>query len=375
MKSELPELPLIHGALFIDNSGWMEGLQACLRLVEYRQLHGRISSGESPALSFGTAIHTALEYRYVKYGNQPVDESYYSDVAEMLTEHFTEHETPDGDWRTLNWAMDIIRKYNEKYQREQFNLLKYDHPFPCPICVDKPENNNCKWCSGSKLRTMMVEMSFALPLFVYTFSEDQHSMLLARDYNGPFTIPIVYTGKIDLPVMMDGDVYITDHKSSGMLGQQFWDRQRMSAQQRGYCWAFQELTGKTVKGFQVNGIRTKEPPQYVTSDAPSGNKKYSKTSWWDESLARQRFYLKDTDLVEWKRNTIAMVEEFFFHYANGYLPKRTESCVRFGKCPFYDICILEPEDRGAYLYSGEYTKNYWTPLKNARLEETGVKIV
>src|SRR4051812_41269601 len=116
MKTELPELPLIHGALFIDNSGWMEGLQACLRLVEYRQLHGRISSGESPALSFGTAIHTALEYRYVKYGNQPVDETYYSDVAEMLTEHFTEHETPDGDWRTLNWAMDILCKYNDKYQ-------------------------------------------------------------------------------------------------------------------------------------------------------------------------------------------------------------------------------------------------------------------
>lgn len=388
--TSLPPLPLIDGCLFVDNSGWIENLSTCPRKLEYSQLHRRILGADQPALNFGSAIHLALEYRYVTYKNQPVDEPYYEVVSEMFRDFFSQHPTPESDWRDLNWAMKVIRRYNERYTIEEFNLLKYDQPVKCQFCDGDgsvagvhPETlqqmlRPCPWCSGTGHRELMVEMPFVLPLFDWTGWFDSHAMIdihakvniLDTDEDGDYkvSIPVFYTGRIDLPVSVSSNTFILDHKTTGMMGQTFFDKMRMSAQQRGYCWAFEQLTGKKVSGYVANAIRTKEPPQYVTGDPMAGKpKKYANPeTWWTESFQRETYYLKSTDLDEWKRNTIAQIEEFFWHYQRGYLPMRTMWCNQFGRCPYFDVCSLEVPDRGLMLHSGLYTNNDWSPLHEAK---------
>lgn len=335
----LPSLPLIDGCLFIDNSGFMEGVSTCSRYLQYKTLNLRVSAGEKSALNFGSAIHLALEHRYRHYKNQPVDQKYYDDVANLLTKFFEEHPTPGDDWRSLNFCMEMVRKYNEKYESEEFNLL----------VDDKGE--------------VMVELAFALPLFEYRGPACPTIIEGGLTKHAP--IPVIYTGRIDLPISLEGSIYVMDHKTSSQLGGQFWKEMKMTAQMRGYVWAFQELTGKKVSGFMVNGLRTKEVPKYVESGKTysRGGKSSTAESWWGETFQRERFILKPGEIDEWKRNTIDLVEEFFFHYFRDYMPLKTKWCNIYGQCPYYDVCTLAEEDRGMFLASGLFTDNIWSPLK------------
>ena len=329
--NNLPTLPLIDGCLFIDNSSWIEGFSTCYRFLQYKSLNLRVPYADKPSLNFGSAIHLALEHRYRKYKNGYVDDQYYSEVGELLTKFFDEHPPAAGEWRTLNWAMSVIKRYNERYDMESFSLLVDDKKEP------------------------MVELSFALPLYTHTtgvwgFATDQ-----------PPKIPIIYSGRIDLPVSVGGQTFVVDHKTTSILGPSFFERMKMSAQQKGYCWAFEQLTDVSVSGYIINAIRTKEPPAYVMYNTKQG--KYTPESWWQESLQRERFLLKPGELDEWKRNTIALVEEFFHHYQSGYMPMKTTWCTQFGRCPYFDVCSMAEEDRGVMLASGMFTDNVWSPLK------------
>jgi hypothetical protein len=326
----LPPLPLIDGCLFIDNSGWIESLQTCHRLLQYKSLALRIGVGEKPALNFGSAIHLALEHRYRKYKTDPVPDSYWNEVGIIFTEYFMEHPVPIDDWRNMNWAMKTMKEYLKKYESEDFALL------------------------GDKDGNVMVELPFAIELYRH----------VGFYYDGK-EIPVIYTGRIDLPVVLpDATNWILDHKTTAMVGQQFFDRMRLSSQQKGYCWAFEQLTGKKVSGYVVNVIRSKQPPDYVLRGEPSSRgKSTSPEAWWNESLQRERFYIQPSSLHEWKHNTIELVEEFFWHYQRGYLPMETAlGCTAYGRCPYFDVCTTAPEDRNVMLMSGMYADNEWSPL-------------
>ena len=322
--SALPPLPLVGNSLFIDNSGWIEALSTCHRQLEYKSLRLRVGIGEKPALNFGSVIHLCLEHRYRKHRSDPVGPTFWNEIAAIITSYFEAHPCPVDDWRSANWAMTVMKRYMAKYESEDFALL-----------------------SDASGALPMVEMPFTIPLFTHD------------------NINVIYTGRIDLPLSLaDGTTWVMDHKTTSMIGQAHWDKMRMSSQQKGYCWAFEQLTGKKVTGYVVNTIRTKEPPLYVLRNEPSTKgKSQSPEAWWDESLQREKFYLKPSEMDEWKENTITLVEEFFWHYQRGYLPMETAlGCTAYGRCPYFDVCTLAREDRNLLLTSGQYTDNVWSPL-------------
>lgn len=329
----LPPLPLIGNTLFIDNSGWIESLATCHRQLQYKSLSLRVASNEKPALNFGSCIHLCLEHRYRKYRHEPVGPTFHNEVGDIITKFFEEHPCPIDDWRNANWAMNVVKRYLAKYESEDFALL------------------------GDSNNSPMVEMPFTIELFRHQLGESPDGKIKE--------IIVVYTGRIDLPLALaDGTTWVMDHKTTSMIGQQHWDKMRMSSQQKGYCWAFEQLTGRKVTGYIVNTIRTKEPPQYVLDNKPSARgARQTPEQWWDESLQREKFYIKPSEMDEWKQNTISLVEEFFWHYSNGYLPMETAlGCTAYGRCPYFDVCTLARDDRDLFLASGQFTDNVWSPL-------------
>lgn len=333
----LNPLPLVDGCLFVDNSGWMESITTCPRALEYKQLYKRIIADSAIALNFGSSIHLALEHRYRKYKHLPVAETFYDEIAPQLSSFFEQNPGPEGDYRTLNWAIEVIKRYNERYTTEDFQIFVDDKNEP------------------------VVELPFGVPLFEYKIMTERLKKQLGRD-----TIVVIFTGRIDLPIVVNGKTFIMDHKTTSMLGDSFFSGMRLAAQQRGYGWAFETLTGTKVHGYRINAVRVKEPPLYVTQGKPSrAGTKTSPTQWWEESLQRETYYFNSNELVEWKHNTIANLEEFFWHYERGHMPQRTTHCVsKYGKCNYFDVCSLEPADRAMYLASGLFKDNTWNPLKD-----------
>lgn len=350
----LPPLPLIDGCLFVDNSGFMEGASTCYRYLEYKSLRLRIPSAEKTALNFGSAIHLALEHRYRKYQNRQVDQQYYEELTQILTKFYTEHPSAAEDWRTMNFAMEMVKRYNQRYDVEEFNLL------------------------ADKDNVPLVELPFALHLMTYrgrmTFEGEPPEWFKAlitnfvgnndRGREFEYQVKVIYSGRIDLPVSISGQTFVMDHKTTSMMGSQFFDEMRMTAQQRGYCWAFGKLTGKPVTGYVINGIRTKDIPAYAAAGktAVRQGKTHSAESWWQETFQRERYLLKPGELDDWHHNVIDLIEEFFWHYERDYMPQKTKWCCVYGRCPYYDVCSLVKDDRLTFLQSGLFTNNTWSPL-------------
>lgn len=360
----LPPLPLRNGALYLDYSHGLDNLLTCMRKTEYNFLRNRIRADDAVALNFGTAVHLAMELRYQRYGTGSVDQHYFDDLSRVLSLHFTEHPAPMDDWRNMNWCMELIRHYLGRYPTEDFELLEWTMPRKCDHCRSSAEvdssrefpTGECPFCSGTGFSKRMVEVSF-------------HTKLCDLRYTEPYSdishaLPVFYTGKIDLPVLLHGKLLINDHKTSSIMGAMVFDQLNMSDQQKGYCWAFQQTTGLAVDGYAPNVIRSKEPPQYVLNGTEFRGKKGTITQWWEESFQRDYHYLGTGELEAWHRNTVAKVEEFLWHYSRDYLPMEPTACTRFGRCAYYDVCSTFPlADRLVLLQSPMFKDNTWSPLK------------
>lgn len=373
----LPVLPLIDGCLFIDNSHWIEPMMTCETYLGFVSLNQRISVGEKAALNFGTAQHIHLEYRYKQQWDEQI-------VSSLLSEFFEKHPVSEDEFRNLNWAWEIAKQYHEKYKVEQFTLLRYLDPRVCDHCqgggktlkeingILTPTDDICVWCKGTGKDTLIVEMPFAVKFmdWVGWLSPNQlpldfpENRILEKDSFGrvKVRITVFYSGKIDVPVILDGGLWIMDHKTNKELGNWFFDDMQRSSQQRGYVWAFGEVTGQMPIGYIANGIRTKEPPRYVKEGKEYRGKSKSISEWWNESLRRERYYVRPDEVLEWKKNTMELVEKFFWQYSRDYLPINTKSCTRYNRCQYWEVCTTALESRGAMLRSGLFTDNKWSPL-------------
>lgn len=312
----LPPLPLKDNCLFVDNS-FLEALTTCPRKLQYTYLLKRRPVLEKPSLNLGSAIHDALEYRYKHFKNNSTSVLDEQEIFEkVLSPFFAQNPEPEGDHRNLQFAHEVLKRYLQRYSVEPFKLL-------------------------TKEGEVQAELTFALPLFVHE------------------STAIMYCGRIDLPVIWDDQVIIIDHKTASSLGQYYFDGQRVSSQYEGYCWAFEQTAKLPVTGYCINAIRTKEMP---------GKPRGSWDDWWMEGFQRHKEYLRPGQLEEWKKNTIALVKEFFYHFQQDFMPQKKKACTMYGKCPYYDVCYLREPQREVVLASDSFEDNNWSPLKQTNEE-------
>ncbi len=336
--NQLPSLPLINDkdfgpSLFVDNT-WLERLQTCSRAHQYENLNKRKGAAENAALNFGSGQHLAWDWRYSTLGNQAVDPVDEEKQVDILTKFYIDNPPPLDDFRNLGHAIECQRQYNRRYQTEPFDILADEE--------NKP----------------MVEKPFALHLYTHKLKASDVIINAGELLGDLDEIPIIYTGKIDLVLKWDEQTWVMDHKTASQLGDYFFQDKFASSQLPGYCWAIEQTTNLKPVGYAINALRSKAPPAKLSTASAS-----QINAWWDESLARDRQYLKTGQLDEWKNNAIELVERFFYHYSRGYMPMETSWCFgRYGRCQFRGVCDLPEHSRGVELESTNYINNTWSPL-------------
>lgn len=331
MNTNRLPLPLREGAFFFDNT-MIEEFQ-CKRAGEYSQIRRRILAATRPSLTFGTGLHMALEHRYREYGIDLTGEDRPKCEQEQMTllqEFFAKNPLPEDGPRDLNRAIELfVTRYNNHYPIEDFNIFHHQ---------DKP----------------MVEQPFALPFAGIELESGKLLPITECDSENPLILPVFFSGRIDLPTFWDGHIIIMDHKSSYFMDDRFWDSLRVSAQQFGYCWAFWKITGEKPRGFCVNAVGTRPPPMKPRDGIDA---------WWANNYQRCREFIMPGQLEEWEQNTFALLEEVVWCWHRGVFPQRKECCVgKYGKCQFYETCILPPEQRLEFLGSQIFQDNTWSPL-------------
>lgn len=362
-------LPLENGAFFVSSS-FLETIETCSRRAQYYKINQRVSATNTGGLNFGGILHSALELYNICNGIGEARPIIDQKVMSLLEKEFTSSPGDSEDHRNLNWAVEIYEHYVKKFEFDNFDYLEYSTPIVCPKC--EPATIGCPYCNDTKLRSIMAEVPFAVKLFDYdvetNYLDKFPSGIKIRElfdredgegnavWNTYGKIPVYFSGYIDLPIKKEDGIYVLDYKTSSVLGRGFWDGLNMSAQQKGYTWAFQETTGLEVMGHHVRAIRTTQMP--LSAREGKANKRtgeiVSQEKWWDETFPEEEFKLREGELEEWKTNAISLVEEFLWHYGRGYFPKKTQWCSgKYGRCQYFEVCSTFPDkDRPLILNSG-----------------------
>jgi hypothetical protein len=330
-----PALPLIDDALFIDNSS-LERFTTCPRSAEYYICNKRESSEDRVALGFGKRIHTILETRY-KFHPNVVPPRLSADVggAEVGTgarmfaaaqAAFADFLPPtEEEYRNFSTATDLITAYNNHYPIEAFEVLQLPSGLPA------------------------IEVPFAVPLGEITVN----SPMWVRSPKGEVaekqvgTIKIIWTGKIDLIYRREGRIYIMDHKTTSMMGPNYFKEFDLSSQVYGYLWAAAKLLNQPIAGFIVNALAVR---------------KQTKTG---KRFEFERYPIPGDDFLvaEWIEDTLHIISDFIEMAKRAYFPKHTKWCVgKYGLCPYIQVCQLPEHSKETILMSGNFKTVEWDPL-------------
>lgn len=280
----------------------------CLRKAEYMLIRGLRAETESEALTFGKAIHKALEHWYTlpaQYRQLTAEENDQADtlIASSLNGPSQPYETAldsinafaveaqsirwlgAEDKRSLNNGIKILKSYFKHYADDGLEVLRDD--------------------SGKPYIEREVE---------FILHEDGEKV-------------IKFHGTIDIILrnVISGQLFVGDHKTTAALGSSFYNRIKPNHQYTGYIWAARECLGVNTDSFLVNGIQV------------------AKTK---SEFARQPTQRNEEDFQELKIAMIEASERILKAKESGLFPQNApNACNQYSTCQYYEICSVPKQLR------------------------------
>lgn len=335
MSAQTIPINLLDGdTLLLDNSS-MELFQTCQRAAQYGIAERRRGASSSSALHFGGIVHKAMEVRYRSCSERFAQTDQVTNVMVATVEsEFTRWSPPEGDFRNLDCAVNLIHRYGERYPFEEFDqvVMPDGRPF--------------------------VEQPFCFPLTVLHVNATMLVQTIAKSPEGQLVkvgdpklqhvahIKVLWIGRLDLVYTSHNGLYIMDHKTSSMATNMA--EFEIAHQFYGYTAAVEEILGVQVAGTVINRIVCRKPTR--TGEPFTFERKLIPTN-------------RDL-LAEWRRDMTQMVTDYVVATLEGYFPKQTAWCVgKFGTCQYHKVCCLGDETQRRFMLgSGEYEENVWSPL-------------
>ena len=312
--------------LHIDNSTF-ELETTCSRQAEYSSIYGR-SSPQNSALTYGSAMHAALE-------DDLHGKTFEECLASMQAIFNDNPVTSFDEWRTFDHCAEGFRQYKLQYKNAPLhptmlpdNSLAIECRFDVPLCTIQV---------GSML-------NYPASLLVEGSSDTTPSFYVE-------TLHVHWTGRIDSIVERDGAIWVMDHKTTSMAGPSFWTDFRLSSQMMGYAWAGEQLLSQPIEGIIIDMIAGRKP---------------TKTGIAHE-FERQNFRYTKDQLDEWVINTKSIVSTIVTRLCSGFFPMQTKWCVgKYGTCKYHDVCMQPTSRKLDFLMMPMYVDNTWNPILPAQ---------
>lgn len=286
-------------------------IQSCLRKTQYNLALNLRSENESPALTFGKAIHRGLEYWYCLPRDQRLldtklfknelellgvgmgtEEAFSNGPLEAIRQFVSSAQSllslPDGDKRSVEQGVKILKNYFEHYKNDPFIVMR-----------------------------------------------DDQGPLIERSFEFPITPKVTYFGTIDCILRNEetGLIFVADHKTTTSLGQQLLQRTNPNHQYTGYILAAQKCFGLDTNDFMVNGIQVAKTKQEFA-----------------------RFFTKrsEDDFRSLEEAVLKAINDYERCLEIGYWPQTAPGpCSDYGGCPYIDACSV-PESMRKTVLEAKY---------------------
>lgn len=328
--------------LEIDNSS-LEYQATCDKKAEWALIHSRIGT-PSYALTYGGAVHKALEAYYrskLPTSHEAFKEFSFDATLEEVHKIFEATPPPLGHWRNFDKLCGMFGRYVEQYAPVADRFLKF---------------TECEQAFSLPLTTIKINKDF-LPYGPEVLFDNpgaiEDRFITVDGKVMLYSVHIAWTGLIDNIVSVDGRIFILDHKTTSVEGEDFWKDFELRSQFYGYVYVAQKLLGQPVAGAIPNVIYGREDAK-----TPAGLKTQR-----EKEFSRRYIEMKPALVEEWSHNTINILEDFINNLVHARWPMKTFACTnKFGVCQFHDVCTLPPEQRLLMLMTNQYQMNIWNPL-------------
>lgn len=286
------------------NSSSLSIIQECKRKAQYSLVEKWKAGVESPATLFGSAVHKALEVFYsgeiaerrlpeletlelMAFGNHANGEE--SDLILRSFRAFVEKAKP----------LESLPAENKRsIQNGAYTLWHYFKSY-----LDDP------YISHADDSGPMIERAVSFRLY-----EDDNLI-------------IEYFGTIDLVVRnhLTGEILVCDHKTSSVVGSDFYNRLKPNHQYTGYLLAAQFALGIQTNSFLINCLQVKERPKTSQGTPPH--------------FPRQITTRDENDYEEFRETVRASVCDFLLSQRDGVWPLgHVNVCAMYGGCQYLSVC-------------------------------------
>lgn len=278
-------------------------LQSCPRKSYYLLERKLRSKNDSAALIFGTAIHAALELFYaeprenrnlpanfrrtsdmIPHGGETPEHFLYTAIRRFCEKAAPLQALPDSDKRSLTAGVWLLQNYFETYITDPFVVLRDEQG---PVTERRCE------------------------ALLY---ESQH-------------LKIILHGTIDVVLRNEqtGVILPTDHKTSSVVGNDFFNRLKPNHQYTGYLFLAQQVLGLSTDSFLVNCLQVKPKPTTARGTAPH--------------FPRQVTRRTPEDIQEFREAVVSSVSNFLTWKKSGIWPLgEVNNCTMYGGCQFLEVC-------------------------------------
>lgn len=304
------------------NFSSLDMIQNCPRKAQLSLLEGWKSKADSPATIFGGAIHKALECFYLAPRSEREIPKGFAEESDLMAHGhpapndmllfrcisaFTEHASAlrglaDTDKRSLSSGVWLLQNYFKTYIADPWEVL-YDE-------------------KGEPLVERRAEVLL----------EETPSLKIT----GFGTIDVV------LRNAQTGGVLAADHKTSSIIGNDFYNRLKPNAQYGFYYYLAKEVLGLPVSGFLINCLEVKSRPLTARGGPPK--------------LLRQVTTRTPEDTAEMIRTFTEATKRFLsWKEADSFPLGPVNSCASYGGCQYLEVCS-SPENIRPTILENKFTK-------------------
>lgn len=153
--------------------------------------------------------------------------------------------------------------------------------------------------------------------------------------------PILYTGRMDMIVDYNGQMFGEDDKTTSQLGATWSRKWDLRSQFTGYCWGGRRnklpLAGFIVRGVSI--LKTK----YETQEAITYRPQFMIDEWYEQLVTKDVPQM----IQAWESGKWGM--------------NLDEACNAYGGCPFKQVCLASPENRDGWLRTS-FERRKWDPV-------------
>lgn len=280
------------------------------------------SKREAEPLTIGAAFHAGLAAVYKK---APLEDSLslIRDVylAEMGTQMILPEERPLIE-QNIAFAQNSLREYQKYWKDEPIQVLMPEVKFRVAL----PDTMHHCYFVHRLLHPDDPNTKLYAPSEWEVNSKQPHLCEDKRCWH-----PHYYTGITDAVITWQNQIWLGEHKTSGIFSELYLDRFRMDKQPRGYLYGIEKSIGVRPKGFILNVI--KKP------------RKDAKDPTRPTGFVREPFLVSDRELEEFEKWAIQVSQDYEEAFRTGNIYQNNHSCVSYNRrCPYFNSCLRGEHD-------------------------------